>query len=83
MEPRALFEIAALPFLWPTRLADGLELEVFYVAPITEPHDSPRLRTRAKLWFPRVVWRLLAQQLRQTLSCQRRRSYSRNLCEAT
>jgi len=26
----ASVEIAALPFLWPTRLADGLELEVFY-----------------------------------------------------
>src|SRR5688572_3292311 len=37
----APFEIAALPFLWPTRLADGLELEVFYVW-LIQPDDSPR-----------------------------------------
>jgi hypothetical protein len=29
-EPHALKRSVALPFRWPTRLADGLELEVFY-----------------------------------------------------
>ena len=47
-------EIAALPFLWPTRLADGLELEVFYVSwPNSEPHDSPRVSLCETLVPPR------------------------------
>jgi hypothetical protein len=35
----------ALPSLWPTRLADGLELEVFYVTRSIDSHDSPLVST--------------------------------------
>ena len=49
---RLLVRCFALPFA-PARLADGLELEVFYVTPncITL---RPVFRL-AELWFPRVV----------------------------
>src|SRR5688572_17369601 len=60
-------EIAALPFRWPTRLADGLELEVFYVW-LIQPDDSPRAPLSGHVVPPRC--RLLLQ-LRQTLDCQR------------
>lgn len=65
-----LNETEALPFLWPTRLADGLELEVFYVnRPNMSPTIRPLVSTSETLWFPRVA-RSLGRQLRQTLNFQ-------------
>ena len=49
---RLLVRCFALPFE-PARLADGLELEVFYVTPICITL-RPVFRL-AELWFPRVV----------------------------
>jgi hypothetical protein len=53
----------ALPF-GPTRLADGLELEVFYATPIGIT-IRPGFRL-AERWIPRVKSALALLQLRQT-----------------
>jgi hypothetical protein len=54
MSPRALNQIAALPFLLPTRLADGLELEVFYVSSsrFQAAHDSPPVSLSRNIGSP-------------------------------
>ena len=55
-EPRALNQIAALPFLLPTRLAVGLELEVFYASLLDYEHLTTRpCFAPAKRWFPRIT----------------------------
>ena len=52
-KPRARFDLRNCPSLWPTRLAVGLELEVFVVCAVVRQtirpyHDgSPVLRSRA------------------------------------
>lgn len=49
-------KIAALPFRWPARLADGLELEVFYVTCLNCGFTiRPVFRVMRNIWFPRVA----------------------------
>jgi hypothetical protein len=50
----ALYEPRHCPSLSPTRLAVGLELEVFVVQTSKDTDDSPRFRS-VEHWFPRVA----------------------------
>jgi hypothetical protein len=72
--------IAALPFPGPTRLADGLELEVFYATPIGIT-IRPGFRL-AEHWIPRVKSAFRATSTSADNSCQRGESYSAKMMDA-
>lgn len=60
------------PSCWPTRLADGLELEVFYRRSYLRSSDSPRLCLRKVLVPPRSFrTNAMQQNLGRHLNCQR------------
>ena len=65
---RVLVRCFALPFA-PARLADGLELEVFYVTAILR-YDSPRVPLNGTLVPPRRERILALLRLRQTIKFQ-------------
>lgn len=67
-EPRAKSESRHCPSLLPTRLAAGLELEVFYTKCLVNERFAirPMFRWKAKPWFPRVSKPFQAYQLRLT-----------------